>query len=213
MTDLTPEYLRSTEVWAALGEALTVINASNVDHPVELLERIRHLTQSSEPLVLNGTARMLGFDLGQDVLAMSANSLVKLVSQLPLYPDRNSTEAFSKFIDLLLNAVTEVRYLWTQDYLNFQEQPEGALVIDGGSWFKTTHIELDIALLRQTLLLEAQETLASRVKTLFYKFAPIALVIERLTFVLIFNNSDWQGGSAFGVSSRLHSTSVELRLE
>lgn len=200
--DLLVEILNNSEVWSDLAEAFNEVLRLNVDEPIFDLERIRFITQDSDQELLKATARMLGFDATQDVLNLNSDSLTRLVSQLPLYPDQNSTEYFANFIDVLLNSSIEVGYLYTKDYVNFVDTPGGPLVTEGGVWFKTTHIELTIALLSLTSLLIAQgQTLLGRAIELFHAYSPIALVIERLRFAIIID--DWPGGSAFGLATKI----------
>jgi len=107
-----------------------------------------------------------------------------------------------------------VTHLYTNDYLNFVEEPQGPLVIDGGTWFKTTHITLTINLFNlDTLVLAAGKTLIERTKELFYAFAPTALVINRTDFSEIFADTDWLGGSAFGIGVTLGYDEVSVVID
>ncbi len=210
--DLLVQILKDNQVWADLTEAFNAVVALNVDDQITQLERIRFIMQDTDQSILQATARMLGFDASQDVLNMNSDSLTRLVSQLPRYPDQNSTQYFTNFIDVLLNSSIKVDYLYSKDYVNFLTVPQGPLITDatlsdgltpsgamgagggsggagGGSgpaqWFKTTHINLNIALLNlQTLVLRPNQTLLARTKELFYSYSPIPLVIERITFAL-----------------------------
>lgn len=201
-SDLLVEVLGSNQTWADLVDAFNSVVEINIDDPIFQLERIRFITQDSEQEMLKATARMLGFDESQDVLNLNSDSLTRLVSQLPLYPDQNSTIYFPNFIDVLLNSSIAVSYLFTRDYVNFRPVPQGALITDNGQWFKSTHIGLTVALLSlESLLLPPGKTLLSRVKELFFSYSPIALVIEHVRFAVILD--DWPGGSAFGVTTKL----------
>ena len=196
--DLLVEMLKNNQVWADLAEAFNAVIDLNVDDLIRELERIRFITQDSDQELLKTTARMLGFDASQDVMNLNSDNLTRLVSQLPLYPDQNSTKYFSNFIDVLLNSSISVDYLYTEDYVNFYDEPTGPLITEGGSWFKTTHIGLTIALLSlSTLLLRPGQTLLGRAKELFYEYAPIPLVVERITFAVVLEEV------TFGVAATL----------
>jgi hypothetical protein len=204
LVDVAVPILKQSPTWEDMLEVFSEVMSTNVDSPIEQLERIRFISDSIDDTVLSNTARMLGFDFTQDVLNLNEDNLTKLVTQLPLYPDQNGTEYFTKFLGLLLNAQTDVEYLYTRDYMNFVEVPRGALVKDGGEWFKTTHVVLEINLFNlDRLLLSAGRTLFDRVKELFHAYAPVALVVERIDFVENFEDSDWLGGSAFGLATTL----------
>lgn len=183
--DLLVQPLESNETWKDLVAAFNWVMENNVDSPISQLEVIRHITQQSDRQLLKVTARLLGFDSTQDVLDLSSDNLLRLVSQLPRFPEQNSTVYFKNFIDILLNARTEVKYLYTQDYVNFVETPGGPLINEGGTWFKTTHIDLSIALRSyDTLVIQENQTLNSKVNDLFFSYSPITLVIERKNFAV-----------------------------
>lgn len=214
VADLAVPIIKANTTWDDMIDVFNTVMATNVDSPIEQLERIRFISASTDDPILATTARLLGFDLSQDVLNLNADNLAKVVTQLSMYPDQNGTQYFTKFIDLVLNANTEIVSLYTEDYLNFYEQPKGALLIDGGTWFKTTHISLSINLFSlATLNLSSGETLFDRVKELFYTFAPVALVIDRTDFSEIFADEDWLGGSAFGIGAALGYDEVTVVIE
>lgn len=202
--DLAPTLIIENPTWKDMLCVWGQIMDANVEEPIAQLERIRFMEDDSDDDILRYTARLLGFDLSQDVLNLNADNLTKIATQLSMYPDSNGTELFPKFLDLVLNSVTEVEYLYTQDYINFYNKPGGPLVDEGGRWFKTTHIELALVMLSlETLQLNPGVSLFGRVKELFYEFAPAALVIERTDFAIIIGNEDWQGGSSFGLGTAM----------
>ncbi len=214
MLDLMPSGLRAKPTWVDMFDVFARVMDVNVEGPAKQLERIRAFDENTDQGVLSSTARMLGFDLTQDVLNLSQDNLTKVVAQLSLYPDQNGTKLFVKFIDLILNSLTEITYLWTKDYVNFYPEPKGGMIKDGGEWFKTTHIRLDLALLsRDTLELAPGVSLYQRARDLFYTFAPAALVIETLDFVELFEDKDWLGGSAFGIGVALSGSEYELTID
>lgn len=216
LSDLFGGYLKDKQVWVDLVAAMDAVNQANVESPIMQLAEIRYLEPGVEEPVLRETARMLGFDVSQDVLSLNAENLTKIVTQLPQYPDQNSTEAFIKFVDLIMNSVSDVIYLWTKDYVNFYPQPDGPTIMDQppGKWFKTTHIVLNIELLqRESLLIGEGQSLYGRVLDIFYNFAPIALVIKDLYFVIGFYDKDWKGGSAFGLGCAMPSPNAHIVID
>lgn len=183
--DLNVEILKQNPTWDDMLAAFDGMMATNVDAPIAQLETIRYLDPLAEVEVLQKTTRMLGFDASQDVLAMSAENLTRLVTQLPLYPDYNSTLLFQNFIDLLLNSITSIEYLFTKDYVNFYPYPKGDMITEGGPWFKTTHISLYVELLNpESLDVISGKPLFRRVLDVFYTFCPIALVIKNFFFTI-----------------------------
>jgi len=167
-------------------EAFEGMMASNVDAPIAELEAIRYLDNTTDSVTIQQTVRLLGFDASQDVLNMSYDNLTRLVSQLPLYPDYNSTILFQNFIDMLLNAITKVEYLYTKDYVNFYPYAKGTLITEGGLWWKTTHISLYVEMLDPESLdvMSGGKSIYRRILDLFYAFCPIALVIKNFFFTI-----------------------------
>lgn len=184
LVDMTVPIVKLTPTWDDMLEVFNRVMESNVDDPIEQMERIRFISEDSEDAMLASTARLLGFDLSADVLSMNGDNLIKLVTQLPLYADQNGTDLFVKFIDLIFNAQTLVQNLYTQDYVNFLDAPKGPLIIDKGAWFKTTHIDLSIQLFHpEAIVLNEGVKLIDRVRELFFQLAPVALVVYRTSFI------------------------------
>ena len=182
---LTP-YLREVPVWKDMAEVVDSLLSTNVVQPIRELEKLRFLTSDSEQTVLMETCRLLGFDLSQDILASNVNPFTRIATQLAMYSDYNGTQKFSQFLSLILGGYCEVTYLFSDDYEDFYDQPGGKLITEGGVWFQTTHVELDVGLSSLVgLNLPPGQSLAQRVKVIFYDQAPITLVIERLNFVVI----------------------------
>lgn len=190
-SDLLPPILQSKPTWVDMTDVFGRVMDTNVEQMIGDLERLRNISADTDSGILNATARLLGFDLSQDVLNLNADNLVKVVSQLSLYPDQNGTELFVKFVSLVLNSETKVTYLWTKDYVNFYPKPLGKTLELGGNWFKTTHIELSLAMLSlETLNLNTGVTLIKRIQDLFFSFSPAPLVIERMDIIERFDDND-----------------------
>lgn len=183
--DLTVPLVKDNPTWADMISAFDGMMAADVDAPIQQLDVLRFLEPGTDPVIIQRTVRMLGFDVSQDILGMNAGSLTRLVTQLPLYPDYNSTVLFENFIDLLLNALTSVEYLYTRDYTNFYSYPKGTMITEGGQWFKTTHVNLLVELLQaDTAASSGSKTLFQRIVEVFYTFCPIALVLNNFIFVV-----------------------------
>ena len=181
LSELLAGPLTTNQTWTDLIDAFRQLIQSNVEAPIQQLERIRFMDSSDETL-LGYTCRLLGFDLTQDVLNLNTGNLLKVATQLSMYPDQNGTILFANFLNLILNAVTNVQYLYTKNYVQFFAAPGGDLIIDGGEWFKSTHVNLTIDLLSlNTLTMAPGVTLYDKVIEIFYAFAPAALVVKSTT--------------------------------
>ena len=187
--DMAPLMLKEKQVWIDLVSALNEVVSANVDEPLMELENLRQLTADTDAWVLMQTCRMIGFDVSQDIMDFSTAKLLRIVTQLAMYCDQNGTQLFQNFMDLLINSNTNIVYLWTENYRQFYDKPYGALVVDGGTWYKTTHVNVFLALLVDDTSLSnvslAGQTLFQRVKKLFYQFAPITLIIYKFYFTYI----------------------------
>ena len=184
--DLLSEPLHSNQIWIDFVDAAQQVFGMNIEGPLKQLEEIRYLKAGTDLSILKLSAAMLGFDVSQDILEFSANSLLKIVPQLGYYPDNNGTNFFTRFIDMLLNASTQVDALYTRDYRNFYVKPYGTMITEGGEWYKTTHVEVTMALFITNEVKQAVNTVGTtflgRIMEVFYAFAPIALVIKRFYF-------------------------------
>lgn len=190
--DLLVDRLNDLSTWSDFAAAMQQLFDSNVAQPINTLQQVRYLEPGTEQALLAATCRLLGFDLEQDVLNLNVDTFTKLVTTLPLYADQNGTPLFSRFLSLLLNGTINIKYLWTQDYVDFLEKALGELVYDGGAWYATTHVELGIGLATIAgLSLRPGQTLIDRIKEIFYSQAPITLVLER---IVLEANADMQVG-------------------
>jgi hypothetical protein len=205
VSDITTSRLTDREVWATLVEAFDAVIIANVDDPIKQLESIRFLSPGADPKTFVDVCRMLGFDLSQDILNMSQDKFTKLASQLGMYPDTNGTEDFTKFISLMTNGNCTVEYLWTKDYVNFYNEPLGQLLVDGGTWFKTTHIDLNMGFSTlDGLQLKDGQTLGQRIVDIFYQQAPAALVIKKQTFTVTMSTDDIGIGTQIDQFQRIY---------
>lgn len=181
--DLTTTRLRDKQVWSDLVEAFDSVLQEAVSDPAKQIELLRFLLPEADEKIPADVCRMLGFDLSQDVLNMSASKFTHLASQLGMYPDTNGTEEFTKFIGLMTNGQCSVEYLWTEDYVNFYTQPKGTKLQEGGRWFKTTHVYLNMGFSTlRGLQLKENQTLGQRVLEIFFQQAPTTFVVERQIF-------------------------------
>ena len=181
--DIVTSRLSDRDVWSELAIAFDEVVKSNIDDPIQQIELIRYLPPDADRQILMDACRMLGFDLTQDILNLSVEKFTQIATQLGMYPDTNGTQAFTKFISLMINGYCEVDYLWSKDYVNFYTVPKGPTIEHGGKWFKTTHVDLAMGFMTLVgLQLKSGQTLRQRTVEIFYTQAPITLVIERMSF-------------------------------
>lgn len=183
--DLAPPAMLDRQVWKDLIDAFDQLMLINVDGGRKQLETLRFLPPDADPEILASVCRTLGFDLSQDLLNMSIDKFMQLASQLGMYPDTNGTEKFTKFVSMMTNGRCSVDYLWTDDYVNFYTEPQGTTLEQGGRWFKTTHVDLNMGFSTlDGLQLKSGQTLGQKIVEIFYQQAPASLVIQRQTFTV-----------------------------
>lgn len=183
--DLAPDILTDIPLWNDFFTAVGQVFTDTINSPLDQLSSIRKVEASIDPAVARATARLLGFNVAQDIMVMSSNNLTKLVTQLPLYSLHSSTEKFVNFISLLIDGNVAVTYLWTTDYVNFSSvtPKEQDQVVHGGRWFKTMTIDVNVSLRSPELALKYPgRPLFNRVLSAFYQFCPAQLVIRNLDF-------------------------------
>lgn len=177
--------LESNLTWTDLLEAFDHVMQGTVDTPIKQLTTIRKITRDTDEAILRQTCHMLGFDLSADYFKLSNNDILRIVSQLPLFAEHAMDVHWSRFLDFVLNAKTEVSYLWTQDYKTFHRKPLGSKLYEGGTWYKTSHVEFVVELRASPQLIEevfgsSNSSLAKQLADIFYEYAPANLVVDRI---------------------------------
>jgi hypothetical protein len=133
-------------------------------------------------------ANMLGFDFfNTDFTDKDYQRLYEFIAK---YWPVSGTQSFVDFIGFINNIKIQCDALWTftdptTPYYPVLEPlpPKSVKVTDGGNWWLTSHVELTYNAL-QTAILDGEttidETTLQSLYNLFYYFAPINLVLERI---------------------------------
>lgn len=155
-----------------------------IRYPIYQLETIRDITKVIDPWVVTQTLKQIGFDLPQDFIKHNIPTLNQAIPQLSIYAERSGTKDYPHTIAFILGRSVDAIGLYTENYQDFYSQAYGPLQVDGGDWFKTTHIELGMQYLPQDykLLLPRGKTIKDRFLEAFYEFAPWNIVVERFFF-------------------------------
>lgn len=191
MKDWQPEVFAENATWGTLFEAAEEVFDSLIKEPTIEMEEIRNITKETDPFIISQTIKQLGFDLPLDLIAGNEQRLATAIYLLPLFFETAGTNDFVRPIEFILGRTVDVRQLYTDDYKNFHSSPMGALLQDGGEWYKTTHIDLAMEALPtdNNLLLSEQETIATRLMDAFYEFAPIELVVNEFRRLLVIHGN------------------------
>lgn len=172
-----PWFSDFTEVYAE------VLN-DRIRYPIAQLENIRLIDSDTDPYVVLQTLKQYGFDLPSDFIRHNLNRLGNSLSQLVLYAERSGANDYAHTLSYIFGRSVDSTGLYTNDYVNFYPQAYGTLQVDGGDWYKTTHIELGMQMLASdySLLLPRGKTIKDRFLDAFYEFAPWNIVVERFYF-------------------------------
>ena len=181
---LNGTHVETNMAWRDLLEAADFVTEQTSGHIISKIQSVRAIRSGTDDYTIRQTCRLLGFDLNSDVYSLNTSGMLKLATQLNRFSDYSSTPQFNKFMDMVLNAVSSVEYLWTNDYKSFFPVPKGISVDQGGDWYLTTHCNLsielktDAATVAQVLKLAQGTSIASKMRDVFYEFAPITLVLD-----------------------------------
>lgn len=181
---LQPEIFFAQPWFADFTEVYADVLNERIRYPIAQLEKIRLIDSDTDPYVVLQTLKQLGFDLPSDFIRHNLSRLGNSISQLALYAERSGCNDYAHTMGFILGRSVDSTGLFTNDYSNFYTRPYGTLQVDGGEWYKTTHIELGMQYLSSDykLLLPRGKTVRDRFLDTFYEFAPWNIVVERFYF-------------------------------
>lgn len=161
--------------WQQFADAVTEVNDLYVTQPRRRLQNIRE-PEGLERTFLIANLRQLGFDYQSDFIG--DDDYRRLLHMWSLYLPENGTEQFVNFLGYIKNTRFEIQQLWTKDYQSFIEPymiPDGGKItqVNTGFW-PSSHIRLYYDI--EKFPIED----FSDIYPLFYKIAPIHLVLERI---------------------------------
>lgn len=180
---LQPEVFFAQDWFSDFTDAYAEVLNDNIRWPAYLLETIRSTT-GDDPYVVKQTLHQLGFNLPYDFIAHNYPTLASNLSQLSLYSERSGTKDYPRLISFVLGRSIDANPLYSSDYETFYDKPYGPLQVEGGDWFKTTHISLGMQLLPsdRNLAIPRGKTLKDRFMDAFYEFAPWSIVVDEFYF-------------------------------
>lgn len=131
----------------ALGELLDILAAHNDEENIPAIQQlldIRRVNTSSTTEVLDESVQQLGINVTRDIMSYRSEVFKTAFDVLPEYSRVSGTKVWSKFVAFLLGANFESYRLFTNDYQSFVPTPLGSMIKDGGTWYKTTHVDLEV---------------------------------------------------------------------
>lgn len=188
---LETEMFTQQVVWQDFLEALADFYQAQVREPMEGLREIRNITERTDPNVVLLTLRDLGIDTPLDLI-LNHERLMKSVYMIPLIYQHSGLDSMWRVIEFILGRRMSVQSLWTQDYIDFYPEPYGPKRVDGGNWYKTTHVNLSIQTVGSDarITLPRNQTLKDRLLSAFYSYAPVNLVVDKFAFTVDVESAD-----------------------
>lgn len=181
---LQPEFFSNEQTWAEFMEALADVIQEQIRDPIGEIEDIRHIVETTDPMIVSNTIKQMGFDIPADLIEHNAERLSKSVYMLALIHEVSGTKDFVKGVRFVLGRDVQVHNLYTNNYVDFYDQPKGPMIAEGGDWYATTHINLGMELLPSdaNLILPVGKTMADRLMDAYFEFAPINHVVRDFYF-------------------------------
>lgn len=132
---------------AAIGELFDIIAEHNDEKNLDVIQQlidIRRITNKSTTEVLEESVQEIGINVTRDIMSFRSEVFKNIFDVLPEYSEVSGTKNWHKFVAILLGANFESYRLYTNDYQSFVPTPLGTLIKDGGTWYKTTHVDLEV---------------------------------------------------------------------
>ena len=178
-----PPAMRESKGWAEIGQALTSLQLqrAEVQTNLRLLHRV---TPDSGEAQLKHLASTLGHPY-ESALSPYAATMLALPGQLGRWREVTGTDDWWRFVSYFLGADMQVTTLYSNDYKRFYPKPLGQLVVHGGSWYRTTHVNLVVNFrqLRFSLQPRSNQTLYDRVLELIWQYIPVTLRVHDLALM------------------------------
>lgn len=141
--------LEVVERQAAFDELITMLTAVNdemvLPHVEKLLE-IRRLRDQTDIVTIEASLRGIGINLATGLMRKQARRLAKGFDFLNTYHEVVDTGFWADYAQFLINNIFRVKSLWSADYETFYREPQGETIINGGRWYPTTHVELEVGI-------------------------------------------------------------------
>lgn len=171
ITDNLHDFLKDT-AWEELLESFEKVSDERVRPIAQSVLSMRDLSiRQSDEVTLN-SLRMKGITLTDEVLRLRKDAIFNSVHLLPNLSMLFGSPDFPRFFEYLLGRGVHIQRMYTVDYVNFFEEPEGLLVHEGGDWYLTTQVQIEVENIN-----ELGANAEAFVTELFYRYAPIEEVI------------------------------------
>lgn len=190
-SELDVEFIRDQPLWGSFLDALQDFYEGQVRDPLRQLQQIRDIKATTDIAFVKQALSDMGITVPPDMI-VNPERLYNSVYMIPLLHEVLGRESAYEAIAYVLGRRVKVYDAYTEDYVNFYETPYGPLRIDGGTWYKTTHITLEMQMVGAdtTMLLPTGTTLKDKFLNAFYTMAPINIVVDKFYFLIEVENKE-----------------------
>lgn len=188
-SELDVDFIREQPLWGSFLEALQDFQEEHVRKPLRQLQEIRDIKATTDIAFVKQALSDMGITVPPDMI-VNPERLYNSVYMIPLLHEVLGRESAYKAISYILGRRVVVYDLYTEDYVKFYETPYGPLRIDGGTWYKTTHINLEMQMVGSdtNMLLPTGTTRKDKFLSAFFTLAPINIVIDQFFFIIEVEN-------------------------
>lgn len=182
---MLPEGFRDVQVWRDLADTIDEVFSVEIGSMIRDLfglVDLRYVTEAPtmDREILLKTAARIGWNVG-DLNVFSNDDLRNFIRFSPEFWKEKGCHDFIQYMNFVINANLNLKYLWTEDYVTFVE--EGASVIgtpvwEGGTWYPTSHVYLTYDISKFTSTVNPNFSSQQALARFFYSIAPINLVIK-----------------------------------
>lgn len=191
LSELDVEFIRDIPLWGSFLNALQEFYEESVRGPLRQLQEIRDIKATTDLNFVKHTLADAGINIPADMI-VEPERLYNSVYMIPLIHQLLGLESAYRVIAFILGRRVRVSTLYTEDYVTFYETPYGPLRIDGGTWYKTTHINLEMQKVGtdSKLNLPNGQTLKDRFLSAFFEMAPVNVVVDQFYFLIEVENKE-----------------------
>lgn len=141
---LMVEVLTEDELWNELFRIIGEYDEEAVRPYINQMRMIRAIDNKTDSEIVDESIGQLGIDIHQDILNANKKSIHRGFYALSQFYKINGMKLYPRFIEFLLGRGFRVTTLYTSDYENFYPTPLGETVEDGGTWYATSHVNLEV---------------------------------------------------------------------
>ncbi len=138
------DFVDVNPAWAELFELFDAHNDERNLAVIEELLALRKITSETNNELAEEAIRQLGINISRDMMSYRLDPLKRVIDCLPDWNQVNGTTDWNKFVGMLLGGQFDTTRLYTGDYQTFVPTPLGVLVKDGGTWYKTMHVSVEV---------------------------------------------------------------------